>query len=125
MASGIYIVTIDSWTPVPVTQDKRYVDICARVDHTNVKVGKAKSLEGRHGSYVKDFASCNPTTQTCRLNYRATFRTPLAKSLTNRTYVVTKEVHFLVPRNCYGRWARELVGHGAQTKRKTLPDSTF
>ena len=32
MASGIYIVTIDSWTPVPVTQDKRYVDICARVD---------------------------------------------------------------------------------------------
>ena len=59
MASGIYIVTIDSWTPVPVTHDKRYVDICARVDHTNVKVGKAKSLEGRHGSYVKDFPSCN------------------------------------------------------------------
>ena len=59
MSSGIYIVTIDSWTPVPVTQDKRYVDICARVDHTNVKVGKAQSLEGRHGSYVKDFPSCN------------------------------------------------------------------
>ena len=59
MASGIYIVTIDSWTPVPVTQDKRYVDACARVDHTNVKVGKAQSLEGRHGNYVKDFPTCN------------------------------------------------------------------
>ena len=59
MASDICIVTIDSWTPVPATQDKRYMDICPSVDHTNVKVGKAKSLEGRHGSYVKDFPSCN------------------------------------------------------------------
>ena len=24
-----------------------------------MKVGKAKSLEGRHGSYLKDFPSCN------------------------------------------------------------------
>ena len=59
MASGIYIVTIDSWTPVPVTQDKRYVDICARVDHTNVKVGKAKNLNVRHGNYENEFPSCN------------------------------------------------------------------
>lgn len=40
---------------MPVTRDKRYVDVCARVDRTNVKVGKAKNLAARRKNYWKDF----------------------------------------------------------------------
>jgi len=54
-ASGIYIVTIKSMLPMPVTRDKRYVDICAKVNSENVKVGKAKNLAVRQRNYWKDF----------------------------------------------------------------------
>ncbi len=53
--SGIYIVTLNTELPMPVTRDKRYVDICAKVDNTNVKIGKAKNLAGRVQNYWKDF----------------------------------------------------------------------
>lgn len=53
--SGIYVARIYSCDPMPVTRDKRYVDVCARVDQSNVKVGKAKNLAARRKSYWKDF----------------------------------------------------------------------
>jgi len=52
---GIYVVTILSSIPMPVTRDKRYVNICAKVDKDNVKIGKAKNLAIREGNYWKDF----------------------------------------------------------------------
>src|SRR5690606_21595308 len=39
----------------PVTRDRRYVESCARVDFTNVKVGKARNLAARQENYWKDF----------------------------------------------------------------------
>ena len=56
---GIYVARILSSTLMPVTRDKRYIDICARVDKTNVKVGKAKNLSNREGNYWKDFDKNN------------------------------------------------------------------
>lgn len=52
---GIYVARIVSTSPMPVTRDKRYVDICARVDNSNVKIGKAKNLASRQKNYWKDF----------------------------------------------------------------------
>ena len=53
--SGIYVARIYSITTMPVTRDKRYVDICARVDSSNVKVGKAKNFLARRKNYWADF----------------------------------------------------------------------
>jgi len=53
--SGIYVARIHSTSPMPVTRDKRYVDTCAKVDKSNVKVGKAKNLATRQQDYWKDF----------------------------------------------------------------------
>ena len=54
-APGIYIATINSRIPMPVTRDLRYVNTCAKVTNKNVKVGKAISLYGRRKNYWKDF----------------------------------------------------------------------
>ena len=40
---------------MPVTRDKRYVDVCAKVNKANVKVGKAKDFATRRLNYYKDF----------------------------------------------------------------------
>ena len=53
--SGIYVARIHSKIPMPVTRDKRYVEICAKVDCSNVKIGKAKNLAARQKDYWKDF----------------------------------------------------------------------
>ena len=58
-SSGIYVARIYSTTPMPVTRDKRYVEICAKVDKNNVKVGKAKNLSVRQRNYWKDFDENN------------------------------------------------------------------
>ncbi len=42
-----------------VTRDKRYVDICARVDSINIKVGKAMDFATRKNNYYKDFDAEN------------------------------------------------------------------
>ena len=52
---GIYVARVISTIPMPVTRDKRYVDICARIDISNVKVGKAKNFSVRQKNYWKDF----------------------------------------------------------------------
>lgn len=44
---------------MPVTRDPRYVDICAKVNNTNVKVGKAKDFKVRRSNYWKDFDGHN------------------------------------------------------------------
>lgn len=54
-APGIYVARIITDVPIPVTRDKRYVETCARVDKSNVKVGKAKDLAARQSNYWKDF----------------------------------------------------------------------
>ena len=59
MQSGIYIVQLLNETPMPVTRDPRYVDKCAKVNKSNVKVGKAKDFEGRRSNYWKDFDKHN------------------------------------------------------------------
>jgi hypothetical protein len=56
---GIYIASPRGAHLVPVTQDPRYVDSCARVNDSNVKVGKAKSLAVRHRNYITDFGEAN------------------------------------------------------------------
>lgn len=56
---GIYVVTLKSDMLVPVTQDRRYVEICARVNCSNVKVGKAKDFSVRESNYWKDFGPEN------------------------------------------------------------------
>ena len=53
--SGIYVAYIHSEKYMPVTRDKRYVDTCARVNKTNVKIGKAKNFKNRHLDYCRDF----------------------------------------------------------------------
>jgi hypothetical protein len=57
--SGIYLAQPIASTPVPVTRDPRYVDTCARVTNSNLKVGKAKSLNARYNNYLKDFGQEN------------------------------------------------------------------
>ena len=57
--SGIYIVQLLNDEPMPVTRDRRYVDICAKVNKDNVKVGKAENFESRRSNYWKDFDSEN------------------------------------------------------------------
>ena len=59
MKSGIYIVQLLNDEPMPVTRDPRYVDICAKVNKTNIKIGKAKDFEGRRSNYWKDFDEHN------------------------------------------------------------------
>jgi hypothetical protein len=56
---GIYIATIKSKTPMPVTRDTRYVNTCAKVNNKNVKVGKASNLHSRRNNYWKDFDQDN------------------------------------------------------------------
>jgi hypothetical protein len=55
--SGIYIVQLLNEIPMPVTRDPRYVDICAIVNRTNIKVGKAKDFSIRRLNYWKDFGA--------------------------------------------------------------------
>ncbi len=57
--SGIYIATLHSDELVPVTQDPRYVEVCARVNCSNVKFGKAKDLAKRETDYWRDFGREN------------------------------------------------------------------
>ena len=45
--TGIYIVQLLNREPMPVTRDQRYVDICAKANKANVKVGKAKDFVTR------------------------------------------------------------------------------
>jgi len=52
---GIYIVRLLNDEPMPVTRDPRYVDICARVNKSNIKVGKATNLARRMLDYWKEF----------------------------------------------------------------------
>jgi hypothetical protein len=53
--TGIYVVQLLNREPMPVTRDRRYVDICAKVNRTNIKVGKAMDFSGRKQGYYKDF----------------------------------------------------------------------
>lgn len=53
--SGLYIVRIQNINPMPVTRDTRYVAVCATVDSSNIKVGKAKDFDTRRENYYKDF----------------------------------------------------------------------
>ena len=55
MNSGIYIVRLLNDEPMPVTRDPRYVNICAKVNKNNIKVGKANDFNSRHQNYIKDF----------------------------------------------------------------------
>jgi hypothetical protein len=55
----IYVATLRSNEFVPVTQDMRYVETCARVNCLNVKVGKARNLALRERNYWKDFGTDN------------------------------------------------------------------
>ena len=57
--SGIYVAFIHSEKYMPVTRDKRYVDSCARVNNTNVKIGKAKNFQKRYRDYCRDFDEDN------------------------------------------------------------------
>lgn len=41
--------------PMPVTRDPRYVNICAKVNNTNIKIGKAMNLARRKLDYWKEF----------------------------------------------------------------------
>lgn len=59
MNSGIYIVQLLNNEPMPVTRDPRYRDICAKVNKSNIKVGKAKDFNARHKNYIKDFDAHN------------------------------------------------------------------
>lgn len=56
---GIYVARVLSNQSVPVTQDSRYVNTCGKVDNSNVKIGKAKSLAARQRDYWKDFGKEN------------------------------------------------------------------
>jgi hypothetical protein len=58
-APGIYVVTLRSDSLVPVTQDARYVNSCARVNCLNLKLGKARNLARRERDYLKDFGRGN------------------------------------------------------------------
>jgi hypothetical protein len=53
--SGIYIVQLLNDEPMPVTRDPRYVDICAKVNRENIKIGKALDFESRKKNYYADF----------------------------------------------------------------------
>jgi hypothetical protein len=44
---------------MPVTRDPRYIEICARVNRGNIKIGKAQDFEGRKRNYVADFDEQN------------------------------------------------------------------
>ena len=59
MNSGIYIVQLLNEEPMPVTRDVRYVNICAKVNKDNIKIGKAKNFAVRHKNYIKDFDQQN------------------------------------------------------------------
>jgi hypothetical protein len=52
---GIYIVRLSNVEPMPVTRDPRYVNICAKVNNTNIKIGKATNLARRKLDYWKEF----------------------------------------------------------------------
>jgi hypothetical protein len=56
---GIYVARTRSTQLVPVTRDPRYVHNCARVNSSNVKLGKAKNLATRKKNYIKDFDASN------------------------------------------------------------------
>ena len=58
-APGIYLVSLLTETPMPVTRDKRYVDSCGRVNKSNLKIGKAVNLAQRRKNYWKDFDAHN------------------------------------------------------------------
>lgn len=57
--SGIYIVRLTNDEPIPVTRDRRYIDICARVNKENIKFGKATDFERRKGDYISDLGEEN------------------------------------------------------------------
>jgi hypothetical protein len=57
--AGLYVAQPKSLGLVPVTRDPRYVENCARVNCTNVKVGKARNLALREKNYHKDFGPEN------------------------------------------------------------------
>ena len=40
---------------MPVTRDPRYIEICAKVNRANIKVGKAKDFAIRNSNYWKEF----------------------------------------------------------------------
>jgi hypothetical protein len=52
---GIYIVRLSNVEPMPVTRDPKYVNICAKVNNTNIKIGKATNLARRKLDYWKEF----------------------------------------------------------------------
>jgi hypothetical protein len=56
---GIYLVSLVHEKLVPVTQDHRYVTTCARVNSSNVKIGKARNLSIRERNYWTDFGQGN------------------------------------------------------------------
>lgn len=53
--TGIYVVRIHATEPMPVTLYHKHVDICARIDNTNVKVGKSNNMTARRRDYCKVF----------------------------------------------------------------------
>ena len=53
--SGIYILQLKNEIPMPVTRDVRYVEICAKVNRANIKVGKAKDFAIRKSDYWNEF----------------------------------------------------------------------
>jgi hypothetical protein len=59
MNSGIYIVQLLNELPMPVTRDRRYVEICAKVNKNNIKLGKALNFDVRRANYWKDFDKHN------------------------------------------------------------------
>jgi hypothetical protein len=53
--SGIYIVQLKNEVLMPVTRDPRYVEVCAKVNRANIKVGKSKDFATRKMNYWKEF----------------------------------------------------------------------
>lgn len=57
---GIYVVTLNNEIPISINaQDPRCADKVYKANRHNVKVGKAKSLQGRMGNYFKTFGEEN------------------------------------------------------------------
>lgn len=57
--SGIYVALLLTDRLMPVTRDPRHVDVCAKVNNKNVKIGKARSFMLREKNYWSDFDAEN------------------------------------------------------------------
>jgi hypothetical protein len=53
--SGIYIVQLRNEDLMPVTRDPRFIEVCAKVNRANIKVGKSKDFATRKINYWKEF----------------------------------------------------------------------